>query len=83
MKPLPSAPPTLEDSDIWLSIVVAYGLDWATAGVIFRDADRRDADLMHALTHLEHTCQVCARFGVQIEWLSSIPAVRRSAGNPT
>lgn len=54
MKPLPVAPPTLEDSDIWLSIVVGYGLDWATAGVVFRDGDRRDAALMWAARYARY-----------------------------
>jgi hypothetical protein len=31
--------------------VVGYGLDWATAGVVFRDGDRRDAALMFKAQH--------------------------------
>jgi hypothetical protein len=53
MKPrLKSAPATDEDSEIWLNIVAQYMEDWATVGVIFRDADRRDADLMHTAQQL-------------------------------
>ena len=64
MKPrLKSAPATDEDSEIWLEIVAEYMEDWATVGVIFRDSDRRDADIMHARSH-RHTffCTTCWEF---------------------
>lgn len=43
---LQNASATDEDSEIWLSIILNYMDDWATVGVIFRDAGRCDTELM-------------------------------------
>lgn len=75
---LPSAPATDEDSDIWLSIVALYLEDWATVGVIFRDSDRCDADLMwqgqaHPIISGTHTA-----FGELVVLRSNLTSFRRA-----
>lgn len=41
----------------------------ATLVPMSRDSDRRDAELMHSLTHAYPGCARCNVFGFRIEWL--------------
>ncbi len=47
MKPLPTAPWTQEDTDIWVRVLERHGLYWyALCLEWFQGQDRRDAELM-------------------------------------
>jgi hypothetical protein len=73
VKPIPAAPLTPEDSDIWLSIVVAYDLEWIGAGRVFVESDRRDAELMLCLRVLAEMGTCYLRIGAHNY---AVPAVQ-------
>ncbi len=77
---------TIEDARIagWVACKFARAFkDWAwTYTLRCIDSDRHEAELIHALTHLETACPRCKVFGLRIEVLSPVPAVRRSLGLP-
>lgn len=75
---LKSAPATDEDSEIWLGIVAGYMEDWATVGVIFRDSDRYDAEIMLNAQNHPIICATYTPDGERIEVRGWHTTIRRA-----